>query len=163
MLSREKRGGRNVVKVTEWHTPLSHGKALRRSAVPFLRLARRAMSAAMAATVADIDTDAWQAKAAASNQYRSQYNGHGPDHHRSLRFHWNTPEFPNGAPKHRRATHSIHCCINGRQRILSATPLPSETKVSTARWDHRQQATIPTWNRLNLRDIPRRPFRTAAE
>jgi len=68
-----------------------------KSAVSFLRLARRAMSSAMTTmptTVADIDTDAWQAQAAASHQYRSQYNGHGPDHHRRLRFHWNTPEFP---------------------------------------------------------------------
>lgn len=96
-LLRSSKKGKNGDKADRMACAIRSGENRVKSAVSFLRLARRAMSTAMTTmptTVADIDTDAWQAQAAASNQYRSQYNGHGPDHHRRLRFHWNTPEFP---------------------------------------------------------------------
>lgn len=136
-----------------------------KSAVSFLRLARRAMSSAMTTmptTVADIDTDAWQAQAAASHQYRSQYNGHGPDHHRRLRFHWNTPEFPDvrhstapGAQYpmlHQWAT--AHSCGGARQSRMTVSRLAALIA---------QQALIPTRPLPSPRDIPRQPLRNAAE
>ena len=137
-----------------------------KSAVSFLRLARRTMSSAMTTmptTVADIDTDAWQAQAAASHQYRSQYNGHGPDHHRRLRFHWNTPELPNDAPKHRRPMQSIHCCIDGRQRIFFGHTFPVRNNDLKAVGLLAQQPLIPNRSIPSPRDIPRQPLRNAAE
>ena len=64
------------------------------STISLLGLAWRAMVTAVAA-VADIDPDAWQAQAAAGHQECRQYDGRGASHD-GLRFHWNTPEFPDG-------------------------------------------------------------------
>jgi hypothetical protein len=95
------------------------------SAVTLLRLARRAVIAALATATAitDVDTDAWQAKAAASHQQSRQHDGCGASHH-GLRFHWNTPEFPLDA-KGWRLRNSIRRCAPRRQRHL----LPIESKL----------------------------------
>jgi len=77
------------------------------SAVTLLGLARRAVIAAVATAITDVDTDAWQAQAAASHQQSRQHDGCGASHH-GMRFHWNTPEFPLGAKGWRLRT-SILC------------------------------------------------------